>query len=77
MSSLCRGPPIAENRTRKRRFDRERERTVNTLNVWCTRFYVTLTLSFFNPIRKQQRHAEACTGGQDDHYKPEQHSRQR
>jgi len=47
--------------------DRERKRTVNTLNVWCTRFHATLTLSFLDPIRKQQLHAEACTGGKDDY----------
>jgi len=40
---------------------------VNTLNVWCTRFHATLTLSFFDPIRKQQQHAEACIGGKDDY----------
>jgi hypothetical protein len=45
----------------------EKGRTVNTLNVWCTRFHATLTLSFFDPIRKQQQHAEACIGGKDDY----------
>jgi hypothetical protein len=47
---------------------------VNTLNAWCTRFHATLTLSFLNPIRKQQQHAEACTGEKDGTHEWEQHS---
>jgi hypothetical protein len=39
---------------------------VNVLNVWCSRFHAALTLSFLNPIRKQQQHAEACAGEQND-----------
>jgi hypothetical protein len=29
---------------------------------------MTLTLSFLNPIRKQQQHAEACKGENDEHH---------
>ena len=40
---------------------------MNTLNAWCTHFHADLALSFLDPIRKQQQHAQACTGGKDDY----------
>jgi hypothetical protein len=46
---------------------RERKRTVKTLNVWSTQFHASLVLSFLDPIRKQQQHAEACKGENDEY----------
>ncbi|HEY6139331.1 MAG TPA: hypothetical protein VI670_16330 [Thermoanaerobaculia bacterium] len=43
-------------------------RTVNTLNAWSTRFHASLVLSFLDPIRIQQKHAEACKGANDEHH---------
>ena len=40
---------------------------MNTLNVWCSRFHAALTLTFLDPIRKQQQHAEACIGENNDY----------
>jgi len=43
-------------------------RTVNTLNAWSTQFHASLVLSFLDPIRIQQQHAEACKGANDEHH---------
>jgi hypothetical protein len=40
---------------------------MNTVNVWCTHFHADLALSFLDPIRKQQQHAQAFIGGKDDY----------
>ena len=46
---------------------------MNAINVWCTQFHADLTLSFLNPIRKQQQHAEACLGDNYDYHSIGQH----
>ena len=40
---------------------------MKTLNVWSTQFHASLVLSFLDPIRKQQQHAEACKGENDEY----------
>jgi len=64
---MCRGPPIAVNNALVNDALIEKGETMDTLNVWCTRFHAALTLSFLDPVRKQQQHAEACIGGNDDY----------